>query len=327
MKLFALAAATAALLCAQSPQQLPINLSLPPETVVARSPDGKPVTAGEIRKWLESGDPTMISLARQSPVELLGSVFLQRYFLAEAEKAHIADESPLKEQLQLTHDRILGSAMFNRVRENYSVSEQAINDFYAHNTSRFEQAWIKVIAIGFCPAMTPPTGTSVEDIKQAAKLAVEAAHCTTKRTEAQAHDQAVGLVGRLRGGTDFVKMVAQYSEDPNSKATDGDFGLVTRDNSFPQEIKTAVFALSNGDVSDPIRSGSFFYIVKIKEKTVQPLANVREPIVQELKQKHFTDLLEDLHKRLKPVIERPDFFTTSSPPKPGGPPQLVPQPD
>jgi hypothetical protein len=321
MKLFALAAATAALLCAQAPLQLPINTSLPPETVVAKSPDGRPITAGEIRKLLESGDPTMINLARLNPDRFLGSVFLQRYFLAEAEKAHIADESPLKEQLQLTRDRILSQAMFTRVRETYSVPEQAIDDFYAHNTSRFEQAWIKIIAIGFCPALTPTTGTSAEDIRQAARNAVEAAHCTTKRTEAQAHDQSVGLVGKLRAGADFVKMVAEYSEDPNSKLTEGDFGLVTRDNSFPNEIKDAVFSLSNGDVSGPIRSGNFFYIVKIKEKAVQPISNVREAIVQELKQKHFTDWVGDIEKRMKPVIERPDFFTTSSPPK------LAPKPD
>jgi PPIC-type PPIASE domain len=322
MKLFALAAASAALLCAQSPLQLPIN-SLPPETVVAKSPDGSTMTAGEIRRLLESGDPAMISLARQSPDRFIGSVFLQRYFLAEAEKAHIADESPLKEQLQFTRDRILAQAMFTRIRESYAVPEQDIDAFYARNTSRFEQAWIKVIAIAFCPPLTPAAGTSAEDIRQAAKAALENAHCTTKRTEAQAHDQAVGLVGRLRGGADFVKMVAQYSEDSNSKDTEGDFGLVTRDNSFPHEIKDAVFSLSNGDVSGPIRSGSFFYIVKIKEKTVQPLANVREPIIQELKQKHFTDWVGDLEKRFKPVIERPDFFTTSS----KGPPQLVPQPE
>jgi hypothetical protein len=31
--------------------------------------------------------------------------------------------------------------------------------------------------------------------------------------------------------------------------------------------------------------------------------------MQELKQKHFTDLLDEISKRLKPVILRPDFFT------------------
>ncbi len=324
MKLLALAAASAAFLCAQAPLQLPVA-DLPPDTVVATS-DGKPITAGEIRRLLESGDPRMITMAKQSPDNFLGNVFVTRFLAAEGEKAHLADESPLKEQLQMLRERLLGNAWVNQFRETYNVPEQAIADFYAQNQSRFEQAWIKVIAIGFCPAPSKTGGTSIEDIKRAAEEAVAAAHCASKRTEEQAHDLAVGLVGKIRGGADFVKLVHEYSEDADSKATDGDFGLVTRENSFKPEIKAAVFALGKDEVSNPIPSGSFFYIIKIKDRSVQPLASVREPIIQELKQKHFTDWLEDVSRRFKPVIIRPDFFTAApTAPKPG-PPQLVPHP-
>ncbi len=321
MRLLALAAACAAFLRAQSPLDLPIK-SLPPETVIATS-DGKPITAGEIRHLMESGDPRMISMAKQSPENFLGNVFVTRYLASEGEKAHLADEDPLKQQLQMVRERMVGLAMVNRLRESYDVPEQAIDDFYAKNQSRYEQAWIKVIAIGFCPVVSQ-TGTSAEDIKKAAQAAIDAAHCTSKRTEDQALEIANGLVGKIRGGADFVKMVKQYSEDPDSKATDGDFGLVTRESTFKQEIKVAVFALGKDDISNPIRSGSFFYIIKIKDKSAQPLSAVREPIIQELKQKHFTDWLDEVSRRFKPVITRPDFFTASPTPKPGGPAQLVP---
>jgi hypothetical protein len=321
MKLFALAAASAAFLCAQAPLQLPIN-PLPPETVVAVS-DGKPITAGEIRRLLESGDPQLINLAKQNPEQFLSNVVFLRYLAAEAEKIHLADQSPWKEQLQIMHDRILFTGMVNRVREEYSVPEQAIDDFYARNSARYEQARIKVIAIGFCPAVATTGGKTDEEIARIAKEALAAAHCTNKRPEGEAHDIAVGLVGKLRAGADFVKLVAQYSEDADSKATEGDFGLITRDNSFPPEIKQAVFSLSLDNVSDPVRSGNFFYIIKIKEKAVQPINNVHEQIVQELKQKHFTDWLEDVNKRFKPTIERSDFFVTPTAPKAGGPPQLI----
>src|ERR1700677_3418148 len=42
MKLLVLLAACAAFLCAQGPAQLPVNMDLPADTVVARTPDGKP---------------------------------------------------------------------------------------------------------------------------------------------------------------------------------------------------------------------------------------------------------------------------------------------
>ena len=322
MKQLALVAACAALLRAQA--QLPVN-PLPPDTVVAVS-DGRPITAGEITRLLEGGDRTMIALATQNPDEFLGSISVLRYLAGEGKKLNLADESPLKEQLQYVVDGAIASAMLNRIRESYAVPEQAINDFYAQNQSRYEMARIKVIAIGFCPAVSTEGGQTMEDIRKKAEEALAAAHCSSKRTEEQAHDVATGLVGRLRGGGgDFVKFVAQYSEDPDSKATDGDFGLVTRDNSMPQEIKNAVFSLKPDDVSDPIRSGTFFYIIKIKEKTVQPLSNVHEAIIQELKQKHFAEFMADLHKRFKPVIERNDFFTTAVP-KSEGAPQLIQKP-
>jgi hypothetical protein len=311
MKLFALAAAFAAFLCAQV--QLPIS-DLPPDTVVAKTSDGRSITAGEIRFLLEAGDPQSISMARNNPDLFLGSVFFNKYLAGEAEKEHLAEQSPLKEQLAFIINRFLAGAMVNRIREQYTVPEEAIAEFYKINQSRYEQAWIKVLAIGFCPTVAT-TGTTPEEIEKAARDAVGAAHCTSKRTEAQAHEIALGLVGRIRGGTDFVKLVAQYSDDPDSKATEGDFGLVTRDNSFKQEIKEATFALKEGEASNPIRSGNYFYIIKIKEKTVQPLSTVHEKIVQDLKQKHFTDWLEETNKRFKPVIERPDFFTGAKPPQ------------
>ncbi len=322
MKLFALAAASAAFLCAQGPRQLPIN-PLPPETVVARNGEGKPITAGEVRNLLESGDPGVVNLAKQNPESLLDSIFVMRYLSEQGEKAHILDQSPWKEQFQILRDRFVFSAMINQMRETYAVPEQAIESFYAHNQSRYEQARIKVIAIGFCPTAPTSGGKTDEEIARIAKEALAAAHCTSKHTEEQAHDLAVGVVGKIRGGADFVKLVAEYSEDADSKATEGDFGLVTRDNSYKPEIKDAVFALKDAEVSDPIRSGTYFYIIKIKEKAVQPLSNVREPIIQELKQKHFTDFMSDLTNRMKPTIERPDFFVTQTAPKAGGPPQLV----
>jgi hypothetical protein len=324
MKLFAFLAASAAVLCAQSPLKLPINLNLPPDTVVAIS-DGKPITAGEIRSLLETGDPTSINMAKNSPEQFLGSVALTRYLAGEADKLHLAEESPLKEQLAYLRDRFVAAAMVNQIRDMYSVPESAIAEFYNKNQNRYEMARIKVIAIGFCPVPST-TGTTDEEIAKAAREAVAAAGCKNKHTEKQAHEMAIGIVGRIRGGADFVKMVAQYSEDPDSKATEGDFGLVTRDNSFTAEIKQAVFALKEGEVSDPIRSGNFLYIIKIKERGVQPLSNVHELIIQELKQKHFTDMLEDLHNRLKPVISRPDFFTAQPAAAPGGPPQLIQKP-
>jgi parvulin-like peptidyl-prolyl isomerase len=310
MKLFTLVATGAALLCAQPPAAS----SLPADTVIATA-DGKPFTAGELRTLLSSGDQRMNSMAKANPEQFLVNIGIIGYLAQEGEKAHLADQSPLKEQLEGMRKQALTQAMLNRIRETYNVTDKMIDDYYAQNQDRFTQAWIKVIVIGFCPDVPKPKGTSVKDLEDAAKAILAHDNCSAKRTEQEARDMGTALVGRIRKGEDFVKYVKEFSEDDDSKATDGDFGLVTHDGPFRPEIKATVFALKDGEISDPIRSGASFYIIKIKEKSVQPRSAVVDPIIQDIKQKHFNDFLADLTKRFKPTIDHPEFFATPAPPK------------
>ncbi|MGA3204210.1 MAG: peptidylprolyl isomerase [Bryobacteraceae bacterium] len=300
----------AALLCAQPPAAS----SLPDDTVIATA-DGQPFTAGQLRSLLSSGDPRMNSMAKANPEQFLVNIGILGYLAQEGEKAHLADQSPLKEQLENMRKQALTQAMLNRIRETYNVTDKMIDEYYAQNQDRFTQAWIKVIVIGFCPEVPKAKDTSIEELKKAAQAAVAHDNCSAKRTEQEARDMGTALVGRIRAGEDFVKYVKEFSEDDDSKATDGDFGLVTHDNSFRPEIKAAVFALKDGEISDPIRSGASFYIIKIKEKSVQPRSAVVDPIIQDIKQKHFNDFLADLTKRFKPTIDHPEFFATPAPPK------------
>jgi hypothetical protein len=59
------------------------------------------------------------------------------------------------------------------------------------------------------------------------------------------------LVKQLRDGADFAELAKKNSEDKNSAASGGDFGVLRRGDRIPEEIKTAVFALKPGEVSDP----------------------------------------------------------------------------
>ena len=324
MKLVALLAASAAFIYAQAPRALPLT-DMPADTVVARS-DGKPITAGEIRSLLGSGDPSAVNLAKTDPERFLGSVFVMRYLASEAAKNHLAEESPLKEEIQYLVDRIVANAMINRIRENYQVPQEDVQAFYTKNSNRYEQAFIKAITVGFCSTIVPKTGTTDAEIAAAAKAAFDAAHCESKHTEEEAKAIAAKVVARARAGDDFAELVKEFSEDEMSKDSAGDYPVVTRTSSYKDEIKKAVFALKDGEVSDPVRSGNYLYIIKMRERTVLPLSSVMEQILQELKQKHFTDWMQEISFRFKPVIEHPEFFIKApEQQKPAGPEKTVPQ--
>ncbi len=299
-----------------------------PNTVVA-TVAGISVTLADVRKILEKAPTPLLQQFQQNPQQALGQVYLMRYLADEGEKAHLDQKSPLKEEIEdlyaLLKQQVLANAMVNQEQNGYLVSDQQINDFYAKNQSRWEEAKIKIILIGFKPASVAPAkapaGSIDEKLKEEAQKALETAHPLNERTQAEAEKLAADLVKQLRGGADFAKLVAQYSDDAESKASGGDFGTpIKTTSSFGQDIKKAVFAMKPGEISDPVPQGYGYYIIRVEEKTVQPLNDVRQSIVKELRDNHMNEYLKDLNARFKPQVQRPDFFVQpqkylSQPPK------------
>jgi hypothetical protein len=302
MKTWILLLAFAALLAAQ----VPPPAQLTPETVVAKV-DGKDVTAGEITAMLQhSGDPRIAQAFQQNPKYVVQQLFMMRYLAGLGEQAKIAERSPLKEELEMMRMNAIAGAMVNQERDGYSVTAQAINDFYAKNQSRYQQAKIKAIFIRFKPA--EPAASTPPSVEDAAKLALEVAHNPYARPEADAKKIAEDLVTKIRGGADFTPLVAEFSEDNASKERDGDFGVVKPASSYSDDIKRAVFALKPGEVTDPVRAPNGFYIIRVDEKSVQALAEVTESIIQEIRQNHLNDFMTNLTKRFDPTIENQLFF-------------------
>ena len=115
--------------------------------------------------------------------------------------------------------------------------------------------------------------------------------------------------------------MTQYSDDAESKSSGGDFGTpIKATSSFALELKKTVFAMKPGDISDPVAQGYGYYIIRLEQKTVQPLNDVRESIVKEIRDNHMNEYMKDLTVRFTPQVQRPDFFVSpqkflSQPPK------------
>src|SRR6185437_10009281 len=137
------------------------------------------------------------------------------------------------------------SAMVSHEHNFYPVTDAMIKEFYQRNETRYQEAKIKVIYIAFKPSApvvgTVPKDQSLEDV---ARTLSEGGSGKAQRTEADARKLAEDLVKQIRGGADFSKLVAQYSEDPASKAAGGDFGVVNINSSYSADVKKAVLALA-----------------------------------------------------------------------------------
>lgn len=82
---------------------------------------------------------------------------------------------------------------------------------------------------------------------------------------AQLRERAQRVQERARAGEDFIKLARELSDAPGAAQSGGVVGRRTADR-YPPLFVDAVRALPEGGVSDVIRSGAGFHVVKVLEK-------------------------------------------------------------
>lgn len=286
-----------------------------PQKVVATIA-GKDITVADVQKMTSMFSAQDLQQYQQNPQFILSQFFLFLHLAEEGDKLKLLEKSPYKEQYEGLKLQLERNARINEENNTFPVSPEMIDKYYQEHSAQYEQAKIKVIYIAYAGQETPK-GTDPASVAAAARAAVAVG--LSKRSEADARALAADIVKQLRGGADFVKLVAQYSEDAASKAAGGDFGLVKAVGEYPAELKTAVFALKPGEISEPIRQPTAYYIVRLEEKGSQPVDEVREKIIQTIRNDHMNQWMKDMNASYQAVIKDPEFFKTSAPAVPPAP--------
>ena len=95
-----------------------------------------------------------------------------------------------------------------------------------------------------------------------------------------AKKRAGHILNLVRGGANFAKLAKRYSDDPGSKDRGGDLGFFERGQMLPAFEKVA-FSLEPGEISDLVRTGFGYHIVKVTEA---PKIDRREVAESQLRQ-------------------------------------------
>jgi len=112
--------------------------------------------------------------------------------------------------------------------------------------------------------------------------------------------QIDALLVRARSGENFSNLVAQYSEDPGSKATGGEYNF-GRGQMVP-EFEAASFSMTNGQISDVVITKYGFHIIKLLGKSPAKkveLATVADDIRNYLVQEKISKLAPAYITKLK----------------------------
>jgi hypothetical protein len=277
--------------------QAPVAMT--PDTVVAIA-DGKPITAGDLMTVFRMSPPEAQKNLLKDGRTFVESYGLIRKLAELAEKAHLDEQSPLKEQLAVSRRQFLAGAQAAAARDSVATTIQAADQkkFYEDHLDRYTQAKVKVLFVSFRanpPAQTDPKAKKV-------------------LSEPEAKAKVENLLGQIRAGADFVKLVKAHSDDADSVARDGDFGPLIRgsDDNLPRNIRGAIFALKPGQVTEPLRVPTGFYLFRVEEITTQSYDAVRDDIFIEIQQKRFDEWREKIQKSLDVKIVNEDFFTKTA---------------
>ena len=279
------------LICAQA------GGKVTPDTPVA-TVDGRRVTAGELQSILRGLPAAAQQQAMRSPSQFLEQYGLLRRLSSLAEKEGLEKQSPWKDQIEYNRMVALAQAQLAKVSNETKATQEEIQKHYEGNKERYDQVKVKAIYIPF--SATPPANP---DPKAPKVLA-----------EAEAKAKAEKILAEIRGGADFVKMVKEHSGDPTSAANNGDFGAIRRSDRLPDPIKTAIFALKAGELSEPIRQPNGFYLFRVEEKSIEPLDQVKSRISEELKQTKMNEWMNGTRKSIEVKIENEAFFTRAGAP-------------
>lgn len=166
------------------------------------------------------------------------------------------------------------------------ITDDAVKKYYADNSARFEQ----------------PEQVRASHILIGTKDSVTGGDLSDEQKKAK-RKQIDDIRKRAVAGEDFAKLAKEFSEDPGSKDTGGEYTF-GRGRMVP-EFEAAAFSLNTNQVSDVVTTTYGYHIIKLSEKIpsrVVPLAEVADDLkeglkAQELqKQLRETSYLEKLQK-------------------------------
>ena len=276
----------------------PAMPNLPDETEVAVFGDGTKLTMGEFRRIYEGLPPDSQPLALRDRAQWLHQWELLRKLTKMAEDAKLDQQSPYKENLAYARMRVLSMAQIGAAINLIVVEPADIVKYYDSNKRKYTHVRVKAIYIAFNDDAA----------------AGGASKGKKPLTEAQAKAKADKLLAAIRGGADFVKLVKENSDDETSREKDGDFATLHASDNIPDAFRAAVFALKQGDVSEPLKQPNGFYLLRAEEVTVRPLSEVRDEIYTELKNIRSDEWLRGMDREAQVRILSPEFIAPAPPP-------------
>jgi peptidylprolyl isomerase len=246
------------------------------------------LTVEEMRAYLETLPPVERAALAKDPALLTTVVrtyLAERALIAEAQAKKYDQQPAVRAQLDRARERALGELYLDSVSrppESYP-SEEDVEATYKGNRHLF------VVPRRFHLAQILVAVPEADDKAQG------------KAADDKARRKAGELSRKLRlKGADFSATARAGSDEKETAPRGGDLGWLKEDQ-LPPEILAAATSLAKDGVSDPVRLPDGWHVLKLVEvqaSSVRPLAEVRDGVVERMRQEKARELRQDYLSKL-----------------------------
>jgi len=213
--------------------------------------------------------------------------------LEKALQAQGLSEEAFRDTLRVS---VLSKKLFDEVTKAVKVTDDEALASYTQNQDQYRV----------------PASRDVRHILFAKKRANDEVDFAKSKAEA---DRVYALA---KGGTDFVSLVRQFSDDEGTKAVGGKYSAV-RGASVPQFDRVA-FQLETNEISRPVKTRYGYHIIQAiadtkPEKVTsfdQAKAGIKASLLQEKRNQQMTQWLQDLQKQYEDKVS---YATGFAPPE------------
>ncbi len=262
--------------------------------------DGVDYTAADIARIRA----TLPQQFAQTAAKFSNREFIEQYrrFLAMAkmaEKEGLAQKEPYRTQLESYRLLYLAQVYTTELSRSILIPKEEAQDYFDKHKSEFSEVRISAIYLDFEPGADPGTPDTL--------------------TEEDAQEKAEDLVAQLNGGADFAELAKEHSTDKDSSEKGGDLGFFKASASLPPALHGAIFSLKPGEISEPVKEGTRFYILKATELREASFESAQKEVMNKLSGAKFIEKAKEVSESMPIEYKDEAYFKGSVPAQHGLP--------
>jgi len=252
-------------------------------------------TASQVGKFIEAMPqqfrPFYSGAGKSKLAELLVSTEL---LVREAKKRHLETEPDVRLQVKIATDSILSNAAKMELRKEMKVTDAELEKYLEEHKTQFEEARARRIVIRSKTSVPWDQSKSPDQLLD----------------DKDAMAKATSLREQLGKGADFEELAAKHSDDSLSSAKGGDLGFNRRGSQthlIVPPLEEKIFSMEPRTITDVIQTPLGYEIVKLEEKRLPKVSDIRPELEQLLLNQKTEDLLKEFKSRETIFIDETFF--------------------